>query len=90
MELFSFTLTVMRGFMTQRGLPDNPRTARYILKDYVNGRLLYCHAPPGVPQDQYHIPSVAKVCLCTFLVLPRFVKNRRLGIHFGDQCICWW
>lgn len=26
----------MRGFMTQHGLPDCPRSARYILKDYVS------------------------------------------------------
>ncbi|GFU15561.1 large subunit GTPase 1 homolog [Nephila pilipes] len=43
-----------RGFMTARGLPDNARSARYILKDFVNGRLLYCHAPPGVNQEEYH------------------------------------
>ncbi|XP_032193286.1 large subunit GTPase 1 homolog isoform X1 [Mustela erminea] len=37
----------MRGFMTAHGQPDQPRSARYILKDYVNGKLLYCHPPPG-------------------------------------------
>ncbi|XP_008470860.1 large subunit GTPase 1 homolog [Diaphorina citri] len=44
-----------RGFMTSNGQPDNPRSARYILKDFVNGHLLYCQAPPGVPQEKYHI-----------------------------------
>ncbi len=34
--------------MTSHGQPDGPRSARYILKDYVNGRLLYCHPPPDV------------------------------------------
>ncbi len=34
--------------MTSHGQPDGPRSARYILKDYVNGRLLYSHPPPGV------------------------------------------
>ena len=43
-----------RGFMTSRGLPNQPRTARLILKDFVNGRLLYCHAPPGVNQEDFH------------------------------------
>ncbi|XP_055077104.1 large subunit GTPase 1 homolog [Periophthalmus magnuspinnatus] len=42
----------MRGFMTSHGQPDQPRSARYILKDYVNGKLLYCHPPPSVnPED---------------------------------------
>ncbi|RXG68560.1 Guanine nucleotide-binding protein-like 3-like protein [Armadillidium vulgare] len=44
----------MRGFMTQRGIPDHPRCARYILKDYINGKLLYCHSPPGVSQEEFH------------------------------------
>ncbi|KAF6120164.1 large 60S subunit nuclear export GTPase 1 [Phyllostomus discolor] len=37
----------MRGFMTAHGQPDQPRSARYVLKDYVSGKLLYCHPPPG-------------------------------------------
>ncbi|XP_031813245.1 large subunit GTPase 1 homolog [Sarcophilus harrisii] len=42
----------MRGFMTAHGQPDQPRAARYILKDYVRGKLLYCHPPPGIePAD---------------------------------------
>lgn len=44
----------VRGFMTNRGMPDNARSARYILKDFVNGKLLYCHAPPDVNQEEYH------------------------------------
>lgn len=40
--------------MTQNGQPDNPRASRYLLKDFVNGRLLYCVAPPGVSQELYH------------------------------------
>ncbi|XP_030751131.1 large subunit GTPase 1 homolog [Sitophilus oryzae] len=43
-----------RGFMTANGQPDNPRGARYILKDYMNGKLLYCHAPPDVEQEIFH------------------------------------
>ncbi|XP_011698741.1 PREDICTED: large subunit GTPase 1 homolog [Wasmannia auropunctata] len=43
-----------RGFMTQNGQPDNPRSARYILKDFVNGRLLYCVAPPTFDQERFH------------------------------------
>ncbi|CAL1290801.1 unnamed protein product [Larinioides sclopetarius] len=51
-----------RGFMTQKGgLPDHARSARYILKDFVNGKLLYCHAPPGVKQEDYHKFSEVKL-----------------------------
>ena len=37
-----------RGFTrTGQGQPDESRAARYILKDYVNGKLLFCQPPPG-------------------------------------------
>lgn len=44
-----------RGFMTQRGLPDSSRAARYILKDFVIGKLLFCRAPPGTDQQAYNV-----------------------------------
>ncbi|XP_032634005.2 large subunit GTPase 1 homolog [Chelonoidis abingdonii] len=45
----------MRGFMTAHGQPDQPRSARYVLKDYVSGKLLYCLPPPGIdPNDFQH------------------------------------
>uniref|UniRef100_A0A8I3Q7X8 Large subunit GTPase 1 homolog n=2 Tax=Canis lupus familiaris TaxID=9615 RepID=A0A8I3Q7X8_CANLF len=48
----------MRGFMTAHGQPDQSRSARYILKDFVSGKLLYCHPPPGRDpvtfQHQHH------------------------------------
>lgn len=40
--------------MTARGQPDQSRSARYVLKDYVCGKLLYCHAPAGYKQDEFH------------------------------------
>lgn len=43
-----------RGFMTANGQPDQSRSARYLLKDYVNGKLLFCHAPTGVEQETFH------------------------------------
>jgi len=43
-----------RGFVTSHGLPDEARSARPILKDYINGKLLYCHAPPDVAQSDFH------------------------------------
>jgi len=38
---------IIRGFMTGNGLPNQALTARNILKDYVNGVIVYCHLPPG-------------------------------------------
>lgn len=42
-------LPVARGYTRSgQGNPDEARAARYILKDYVNAKLLYCHPVPGV------------------------------------------
>lgn len=39
-----------RGFSTQGlGQPDESRAARTVLKDYVKGKLLFCHPPPADP-----------------------------------------
>ena len=58
-----------RGFATTgQGQPDESRAARYVLKDYVNGKLLFCQPPPHDPEidaaefnralyDFAHLPS---------------------------------
>lgn len=45
-----------RGFATQGlGQPDESRAARWILKDYVKGKLLFCTPPPADPPiDPHH------------------------------------
>jgi large subunit GTPase 1 len=34
-------------------MPDTSRAARYVLKDYVSAKLVYCHPPPGIDSDEY-------------------------------------
>jgi len=36
-----------RGYVTGRGLPDEFKAAKLILKDYTTGRIIYTHRPPG-------------------------------------------
>ncbi|EEB06295.2 GTP binding protein [Schizosaccharomyces japonicus yFS275] len=44
---FLYPYAVVRGFMrAHHGNPDDSRAARYVLKDYVNGKIIYCHPPP--------------------------------------------
>lgn len=41
-----------RGYMTQGfGSADESRASRYVLKDYVNGKLLYINPPPHMEDD---------------------------------------
>jgi len=39
--------------MTHKGIPDGSRAARLILKDYVNGKVLYCYPPPGYNSEEF-------------------------------------
>lgn len=49
-EELLFAYAKARGFTRSgAGQPDESRAARYILKDYVNGKLLFCHPPPSDP-----------------------------------------
>ena len=64
-----------RGFATTgQGQPDTSRAARYVLKDYVSGKLLYCHPPPSDPPidgadfnralyDTDHLPQKRRAAL---------------------------
>ncbi|KAA1471574.1 P-loop containing nucleoside triphosphate hydrolase protein [Dentipellis sp. KUC8613] len=49
------TYAIARGFTRSgQGNPDEARSARVILKDYVNAKLLFCHPPPGIPEDEFN------------------------------------
>lgn len=64
-----------RGFTrTGQGQPDESRAARYILKDYVQGKLLFCQPPPGdvnpvdfnrALYDEGHLPEKRRQALTT-------------------------
>lgn len=66
-----------RGFQTQGlGQPDAARAARFVLKDYVSGKLLYCHPPPGDYDpdefnrelyDEAHLPLRRRAALAASL-----------------------
>lgn len=68
---------IARGFAkTGQGQPDESRAARYILKDYVSGKLLFCHPPPQDPAidprefnrelyDASHLPPKRQAALAT-------------------------
>jgi ribosome biogenesis GTPase A len=45
----------LRGFRTVHGEPDESRAARVVLKDLLNGRLVFVHAPPGYPGGRFEV-----------------------------------
>ncbi|KAF7339797.1 Large subunit GTPase 1 [Mycena venus] len=54
-ENFLIAYAIGRGYTRSgQGNPDEARAARYIMKDYVNAKLLYCHPPPGIPEGEFN------------------------------------
>jgi len=42
-----------RGYVTGSATPDTKKTAKMVLKDYVNGKLLYCHLRPDYEESKH-------------------------------------
>lgn len=81
LELLS-AYAVARGFVRQgQGNPDESRAARYVLKDYVNAKLLYCNPPPDVEGDAFNAMQRKRA--------REALKGRRydpaLGLNVGDD-----
>uniref|UniRef100_A0A2M4AB65 Large subunit GTPase 1 homolog n=1 Tax=Anopheles triannulatus TaxID=58253 RepID=A0A2M4AB65_9DIPT len=70
-----------RGFMTANGQPDQSRGSRYVLKDYVNGKLLYCYAPPGAVQEEFHrFPERQREEIDVKLLPPRQQRAMKMNV----------
>lgn len=37
-----------------QGNPDEARSSRYVLKDYVSAKLLFCHPPPSISEQEFN------------------------------------
>ncbi|KAJ2485808.1 hypothetical protein EV174_001503 [Coemansia sp. RSA 2320] len=66
-ELLSSYAAARGLFKGGEGNPDEARAARVLLKDYVSGKLLYCHAPPtydgtavAFNAEHYDLATLAK------------------------------
>ncbi|KAI9187730.1 hypothetical protein H9P43_002121 [Blastocladiella emersonii ATCC 22665] len=72
-----------RGFMRQgQGNPDESRAARYLLKDYNRGKLVFVHPPPtftGTPAEFNAILHAKLLSLCTKKPPPPLGANMAIG-----------
>ncbi|KAK9467561.1 P-loop containing nucleoside triphosphate hydrolase protein [Lipomyces arxii] len=52
---------IARGFIrsSRGGRPDESKASRVVLKDYVKGKLLYCHPPPGMDPVEFNRDTYA-------------------------------
>jgi large subunit GTPase 1 len=49
-------IPVARGFTKagHQGNPDDAKAARILLKDFVNGKIIYCHPPPDISPEDFN------------------------------------
>lgn len=52
------SLAKSKGIMSHKNVPNASVAARLILKDYVSGRLLYCHPPPLTEKELKEIEEM--------------------------------
>jgi len=76
-EEFLCPYAINRGFTKSvQGNPDEARAARYVLKDYTAGRLLYCHPPPEVDAEEFNKENFD---------ISRYIKDRAKFEKFTQQ-----
>ncbi|KAG9049706.1 hypothetical protein FS837_009351 [Tulasnella sp. UAMH 9824] len=77
---FLAAYAIARGFARSSvGNPDEARAARYVLKDYVNGKLLYCQPPPGIQPEQFNETSNAEVLKRLLALRKKKAPTTRVG-----------
>merc|ERR1719189_1123919 len=72
----------MRGLVKAGGMPDHARAARIVLKDFVQGKLVFCQAPPQVDQakfNQFSTECDAEITAEADLALDESFPELRLG-----------
>lgn len=79
-----------RGFTTSaHGAPDQSRSARKVIKDYIAGTLFYAQPPPGISPDEYEAWKGADVTSLPIPVEPpkgrdaAAISNMKIGIKKG-------
>ncbi|KAI0559664.1 hypothetical protein FGB62_139g125 [Gracilaria domingensis] len=83
-----------RGFMSDHDKPDQSRSARVILKDYVKGRIIFVHGPPGEDGESGIGPEVfAKKGKLVYArtearkeeLVAREIRRQEEGLHAGHD-----
>lgn len=70
--------SLMKGYVTGRGLPDHAKSAKCLIKDFVTGHLLYCYSPPTVDQQKYQPYDD-----CEFKFLPKQITPQQKRVLTG-------
>ena len=84
-DIFSATqflqlLATKRGFISGRALPDEARTSKWVLKEYVSGKLLYCYLRPDYSEEKH-----GKIQNFMNLNLLEFSEEEKLKQHIINE-----
>ena len=71
--------------MKPGGVPDSTRAARIVLKDFVQGKLNYCKAPPDVAQVYFSLFKSAFYMWPTDLMITWFAPLHTSLIYFLNK-----
>jgi large subunit GTPase 1 len=81
-EEFLTTFCVARGMLAaSSGVPDFQRASRQVIKDYADGKLLFCHAPPGVS----NVPAFQRETIATALLNTKKLREKLLKENAKEE-----
>lgn len=76
-EEFLTTFCIARSMLAaSSGAPDFPRAARLVIRDYAEGRLLYCHPPPGSDEDTFACETLSTALENTARLREKLLKQK--------------
>lgn len=75
---FLTTYCVARNMLaTASGVPDYTRASKVVIKDYVSGKLLYCHPPPNIDDKvAFHAETVKTAFANTAKLRKKLAANQ--------------
>ena len=75
---FLTTLCVARSMLAaSSGVPDYTRAARMVIKDYAAGKLLFCHPPPSVEDQEAFAQETIATALANTLKLRQKLERQQ-------------
>lgn len=74
-----------RGWVAASGLPDETRSGRQILKDFVNGKLLHCERPPACSLNNTQLGLTGQLATASKHAVPTQARLSGTAAAEADQ-----
>lgn len=79
------TFCIARSMLAPHsGVPDHQRASRTFIKDYVDGKLIYCHPPPAIsPNAPINIEFLKETLMTAISKVQKL--REKLGVHLKED-----